>query len=108
MAFKPSEGAQSNCTYIEILDDDNIVEQDEQFTVKLSSSNPQVVLTNREATITIIDDDGESDEVMETEPASEVTTASEVSTGYVSESTTEVTVQQQELPAPLFTGGIIP
>ena len=50
-----SEGIQRRCIFYEILDDSEI-EGDEYFTVRLSSSNPQVIVTN-EATVTIVDDD---------------------------------------------------
>ena len=51
------EGPQERCSFIEILDDKDI-EDDEHFTVRLLSSNPQVVLENSEAIVTIHDDDG--------------------------------------------------
>ena len=54
--YTASEETQRRCTYYEILDDSEI-EGDEYFTVRLSSSNPLVVVTN-EATVTIVDDDG--------------------------------------------------
>ena len=53
------EGPQERCSFFEILDDKD-TEGDEYFTVKLSSSNPQVVLETSEAIVTIHDDeDGE-------------------------------------------------
>ncbi len=58
--FTPSEGTQTRCSFIEILDDD-VPEANEQFMVRLFSSNLQVTFINgvSEATVTIIDDDGD-------------------------------------------------
>ena len=39
--------------------DDSIVESDEQFTVVLSSSDPNVLTSVNQATVTIVDNDGE-------------------------------------------------
>ena len=52
------ESKQSHCITIEILDDE-IIESTETFTVTLSSNDPQVSFIIDEATIKIIDDDGE-------------------------------------------------
>ena len=67
-----TEEAQRRCTFYEILDDIEI-EGDEYFTVKLSSSNPLVLVTN-EAMVTIVDDD--ADEVMTDIPNAAATTPS--------------------------------
>ena len=37
--------------------DDSVVETDEQFTVVLSSSDPNVLTSNNQATVTIVNDD---------------------------------------------------
>ena len=38
--------------------DDDIVEMDEEFSVQISSTNPQVTVQQGTATVTITDDDG--------------------------------------------------
>ena len=38
--------------------DDSVVETDEQFTVVVSSSDPNVLTSNNQATVTIVNDDG--------------------------------------------------
>ena len=58
LEFTFSEGLQTQCSYIEILDD-SIVEGDESFTLKLLSANPQVTLANSKAIVTITDDDAD-------------------------------------------------
>ena len=58
LRFRPSEGTQRRCAYIEILDD-TAIEPEEQFTVRLSSTNPQVI-KGSESTISIVDDDRNS------------------------------------------------
>ena len=55
--FIVSPGIQEQCSYIEILDDD-VIEPEEYFTVKLRTANPAVTLVNGEANVTIIDNDG--------------------------------------------------
>ena len=47
---------QTQCSYIEILDDD-VIEPEEYFTVKLFTNNPVVTFVNGEANVTIIDND---------------------------------------------------
>ena len=37
--------------------DDSVVERDEQFTVVLSSSDPNVLISDNQATVTILNDD---------------------------------------------------
>ena len=37
--------------------DDSVVEMDEQFTVVLSSSDPNMLTSNSQATVTIVNDD---------------------------------------------------
>ena len=39
--------------------DDSVVESDEQFTVVLSSSDPNLLTSDSQATVTIVNDDGE-------------------------------------------------
>lgn len=56
LTFTSSGGTQRHCLYIEILDDD-VIEAEEHFTVRLSSTNPRVTLTGGEATVSIVDDD---------------------------------------------------
>ena len=60
--FTHSEGTQTQCSYIEILDDDEI-EFDEQFLISLSTINPQVTISNGAATVTIVDDDGSQPQI---------------------------------------------
>ena len=51
----------SSTTMVEVLIpiiDDSVVETDEQFTVVLSSSDPNVLTSNNQATVTIVNDDG--------------------------------------------------
>ena len=59
LKFTLSEGLQTRCSFIEILDD-SIIEGDESFTLKLLSTNPQVTFAISKAIITIVDDDGEA------------------------------------------------
>ena len=47
--------------------DDSVVESDEQFTVVLSSSDPNVLTSVNQATVTIVDNDGELYTPRETE-----------------------------------------
>ena len=53
----------SSTTMVEVLIpiiDDSVVETDEQFTVVLSSSDPNVMISdNYQVTVSIVDDDGE-------------------------------------------------
>ena len=52
-------GATRACTSIVTVDDD-IYEEDETFSVSLSSTSGSVVITLSSATVQIIDNDGES------------------------------------------------
>ena len=54
--FSISRDTQTHCSYIEILDDD-VIEPEEYFTVKLLTSNPVVIFVNGEANVNIIDND---------------------------------------------------
>ena len=68
LEFTISEDTQRRCTFYEILEDSEI-EGDEYFTVRLSSNNRQVIVTN-EATVTIVDgDDSDVEATSTTEPA---------------------------------------
>ena len=60
LEFTSSEGLQTQCSFIEILDD-SIIEGDESFTLKLLSGNPQVNLVSSEAIVIIVDDDSDDD-----------------------------------------------
>lgn len=61
LKFTVHQGIQKRCSYFEILDDD-LVETEEQFIVELSSTNPQVDVIDGEATVSIVDDDGDDEE----------------------------------------------
>ena len=98
LKFTTSEDIQRSCTFYEILDDSE-VEGDEYFTVRLSSTNRQVILTINEATVTIVDDDDdEDDDDVETASYSEPTT----STTTVSSTTTVANPTTMSVPTSII------
>ena len=78
LEFTISEDTQRRCTFYEILEDSEI-EGDEYFTVRLSSSNRQVIVTTNEATVTIVDNDVDVETTIHAS-TSEPTTSTTIST----------------------------
>lgn len=56
MTFAPSDG-DKKCVNVTIVDD-SLVENNEEFSLTLTTSDSAVSLTSSEATVTIIDNDG--------------------------------------------------
>ena len=61
LTFMPNDTftTQRMCRNITIIDDMIGNEPDEEFSVRLASSNPEANLDGQESCVTIIDDDGE-------------------------------------------------
>lgn len=57
VSFQPASSTAPLCVDITIIND-IVLENDETFTVRLSSPDEDVIVESRDATVTISDDDG--------------------------------------------------